>query len=102
VPFPANTGTAKSVRAGDINLDQQPDFVFSCEHADSSKSGVMWLQKIDGTWLARDISGPEGIKFDLVQLLDIDGDGDLDVLTCEERWQNRGLGLIWYENPARP
>ncbi len=44
------------------------------------------------------ISGPQGIKFDLVKLLDLDGDGDLDVLTCEER---DNLGVIWYENPLR-
>jgi hypothetical protein len=32
------------------------------------------------------------------QLLALDGDGDLDVITCEERDQ---LGVIWYENPHR-
>ena len=26
------------------------------------------------------------------------GDGDLDVLTCEEREAGRGLGVFWYEN----
>jgi hypothetical protein len=33
-----------------------------------------------------------------MQVLDLDGDGDLDVITCEEVDQ---LGVIWYENPAR-
>ena len=33
----------------------------------------------------------------LVQLFDIDRDGDLEVITCEER---DNLGLIWYENPT--
>ena len=47
---------------------------------------------------AHEISGPRGVKFDLLQLLDVDGDGDLDVLTCEER---HNLGVVWYENPAR-
>ena len=27
---------------------------------------------------------------------DVDGDGDLDILCCEERDQ---LGVFWYENP---
>lgn len=45
-----------------------------------------------------DIGGPEGVKFDLIQLEDLDADGDLDLITCEERHQ---LGVIWYENPAR-
>ncbi|MGQ9732941.1 MAG: hypothetical protein ACUVX8_16915 [Candidatus Zipacnadales bacterium] len=28
--------------------------------------------------------GADGVKYDLVQLVDLDADGDLDVLTCEE------------------
>ena len=33
-----------------------------------------------------DISGTiEGVKFDRIETIDLDGDGDLDVLTCEER-----------------
>ena len=46
-----------------------------------------------------EISGEEeGAKFDLIQTLDLDGDGDLDIVTCEER---DNLGVIWYENPTR-
>ena len=45
-----------------------------------------------------EISGGAGIKFDLVELVDLDGDEDLDVLTCEE---SANLGVIWYENPLR-
>jgi hypothetical protein len=56
----------------------------------------MWLK--GPAWDGREISGSDGIKHDLVQLLDLDGDGDLDALTCEER---KGLGVFWYENPAR-
>ena len=43
-----------------------------------------------------DIAGPQGIKFDRIELLDLDLDGDLDVMTCEER---ENLGVVWYENP---
>ena len=42
------------------------------------------------------VSGPNGIKFDQIQLLDIDSDGDMEILTTEE-WDN--LGLIYYDNP---
>ena len=52
----------------------------------------------DATWVGHPISGPQGVKFDLVQLIDLDDDGDLDVLTCEE---TDNLGVIWYENPLR-
>jgi hypothetical protein len=32
-------------------------------------------------------------------LLDLDGDAGRDVPTGEERQANRGLDLVWYENP---
>lgn len=104
VPMPAQAGTAKAIHVGDIDLDGRQDIVLTCEGADE-KSGVMWLSRKQGNpiseadWTGRDISGPEeGIKFDLIQLIDLDNDGDLDVLTCEER---DNLGVIWYENPTR-
>jgi hypothetical protein len=99
---PANSGVCKAVRAGDINGDGKLDIVFSCAAAEGGRSGVLWLSYrksvADFEWDAHEISGPEGIKYDLVELLDLDGDGDLDVLTCEER---TNLGVIWYENPTR-
>ena len=65
----------------------------------------MWLARkkgaFDGDWQAYDISGPRGIKYDRMELLDIDEDGDLDVLACEERESGKGLGLFWYENPTQ-
>ena len=97
----------KSIQAGDINLDGRPDLVLSTEHAGDGSSGIVWLEagenwKSHG-WTVHDISGPEGIKFDLNLLLDVDGDGDLDVINTEENNNARGgeggLGVIWYENP---
>ena len=70
-------------------------------HAD--RSGIVWLSYQDSptekAWKFHDISGPRGSKFDLVPVLDLDGDGDLDVITTEEKDSKRGLGVIWYENP---
>ena len=43
-----------------------------------------------------DVSGRVGVKFDLVELVDLDGDGDLDAITCEEV---DNLGVFWFENP---
>ena len=37
------------------------------------------------------------IRLDLAELVDLDADGDLDVITCEEK---ENLGVIWYENPG--
>jgi len=102
IPFPENMGTAKAVAVGDLDSDDRPDIVVSCENADPPKSGVKWMSydksPWDSDWTGHEISGPAGIKFDLVQLLDLDADGDLDVLTCEEA---HNLGILWYENPHR-
>ncbi len=43
------------------------------------------------------MSGPAGIKYDFVELIDIDKDGDLDILTSEEYNNSEtdaGLGVI--------
>ena len=101
IPFPEHTGTGKSVRIADINLDGKNDLLFSCENA-RDKYGIMWLEAVGdisrNQWQAYDIGGIEGIKFDLLQVFDLDLDGDLDVITCEE---SSNLGVIWYENPTR-
>ena len=100
VALPTGCGTGKGVAVGDIDLDGRRDIVFSCESATGDKSGVRWLGPDKGTdaFSSHEISGPLGVKFDRVELFDADADGDLDVLTCEERVN---LGVIWYENPTK-
>jgi hypothetical protein len=102
IPFPTDSGTAKAVSVGDINADGRLDLVISCEEARSSKQGVRWLEYEQspqtGSWKPHPVSGVDGIKYDLVPLVDLDQDGDLDVVTSEE---TRGLGVIWYENPLK-
>lgn len=95
ITVPALTGTAKSVRATDVDGDGRVDLVYSAEQTPKEGSGVIWLTR-DGRNV-HDISGPKGVKYDLIELIDLDGDQDLDVLTTEE---NDGLGVIWYENPG--
>lgn len=102
IRLPEGTGTTKAVDVGDIDLDGKPDLLFTCEQASQGKSGCMWLSyrnaPTDRDWNAHEISGPEGVKYDLVELLDLDRDGDLDVITCEEA---ESLGVFWYENGVR-
>ncbi len=97
IPAPAEAGCVKSVAAGDLDGNGTVDLVFSCEQADN-RPGLMWLSR-DGPgqdWTAHDIGGLPGRKFDLVRLADLDGDGDLDVITTEERTID---AVLWYENP---
>ncbi|QNN21886.1 VCBS repeat-containing protein [Planctomycetales bacterium ZRK34] len=97
IPNPFGVTWGKAVAIGRINDDRSADYVTTANiQKTPGKSAVAW---IDGeTGAVHDISGPQGIKFDRVELIDLDADGDLDVLTCEER---ANLGVIWYENPTR-
>ncbi len=103
IEVPPGTGGGKGVAVGDINRDGRQDIVLSCEGADKGKSGVIWLsyrdKVTDAKWNGHDVSGKRGIKYDRIELLDLDADGDLDILTCEEREGGKGMGVFWYENP---
>lgn len=66
-------------------------------HADSAstKQPGVWLKHATNDW--QPICDVMEAKFDRMELLDLDADGDLDVITCEER---QLLGVVWYENPG--
>jgi hypothetical protein len=106
IAFPPGTGSGKAVRVADLDLDGKLDIVLACANA-KGLHGIVWMNygksALDEVWTVHDISGLDGIKFDLIQLVDLDGDGDLDVLNSEEAaaGAGRGLGVVWYENPAR-
>ena len=104
IQFPADKyGTAKSARAAYLDGDGKIDIAVTCEHANGALSGCFYLSfdksPMDAAWKDTDIGGPVGLKYDLIELIDIDGDGDLDLFSCEERDQ---LGVFWYENPTNP
>ena len=107
IHIPESTGSAKSIEAGDVNNDGIIDLVLSTNTNGKQLAGLTW---IDGNELNKagkvtfqEISGRHNAKYDKVELLDIDLDGDLDVLICEENYgdSSEGLGVVWYENPIK-
>jgi hypothetical protein len=106
--FPDGAGTSKAVRVIDIDGDGFLDVAHSFEQAESPKEGMLWLKHpganplTDAWQTGFPIAGPEGIKYDLMQAIDLDGDGDLDLITTEENAGagSVGFGTIWHENPS--
>lgn len=100
IPYPGRLGSPKSVAIGDIDLDGTNDVVVACTNLSGWEDGMVWFAQATGPTDVppekQDLSGAQGEKFDRIELLDLDGDGDLDVLTTEEVQR---FGVIWYENP---
>lgn len=101
INLPPTTGKAKSVEVGDVNGDGHADLIISTNTYGEEVNGLIWM---DGHTLSQPnfkaIASPHNAKYDKVVLMDVDEDGDLDVLICEENFgeDSEGLGLIWYEN----
>jgi len=96
IALPRDAGIAKSVSIADVDGNGHNDLVVSTVEA-RGKQGVFWLDGTPGAnWTSHTVSGLEGTKFDRVEALDIDGDGDLDLISSEEV---EHLGVFWYENP---
>lgn len=107
IEYPDRVGGGKAVTVADVDRDGKKDLVISSEGAKDGKSGVYYLRfeksVFDTKWQRNEISGPEGIKYDLIPAFDFDQDGDLDFVTTEENNNASGgyggLGIVWYENP---
>lgn len=93
--------SGKGATIADLDNDGAQEIVYVTDNAGDGRQGVVMLRHLGSprdhdNWTFEPISGPAGVKFDLVTPVDLDGDGDLDLVTTEE---TENLGVVWYENP---
>jgi len=86
-----------AIGAGDISGDGQPDVVSSGEGpmepgATGKGGGLYWYEY--PTW-TKHVIDANGTFADDMQLVDVDGDGDLDIVVPEDSTKQ----VRWYENP---
>ena len=99
-----DVGNPRAVAVGDLDRDGAQDIALTTYNS-AGKQAVVWLSyentPLDDQWRVHAVSGADaGQKYDRLELIDLDQDGDLDLLTCEEGKSGRGIGVLWYENPC--
>ena len=131
---PIALGHSRPIRVGDVNGDGKPDLIVLQTHT----SGVIRADGAAAFWMEYEGDVPRadnwrthvikwgsgkpmklsafGEKWDQAQLVDVDGDGDLDIVAnCEEWWADedeavpywrpqvkpQAVAVVWFENRVR-
>jgi len=90
----ANSGDSKAV--GDISGDGKPDLVLG---GSTSNNALVWYQWASGDTYTKHVirTSPVFTEFSTdMQLADIDGDGDLDIVVGDGGSSNN---VMWFKNP---
>jgi len=87
----------KALNVADLDGDGKQEIVLSTEQPGDVYVLRCGKPVLDEVWSIQNIVGRGSGKYDDVDLLDLDRDGDLDILTSEEF----ELGVFWIENPRK-
>jgi len=98
-PLTRVRGRLSDVLGADLDRDGFSDVVVSFSKIQEDAAHLLWLKKPSemeaGLWNQRVISASGGPGVDRLRVVDMDQDGDLDVVGVEAP----GV-LVWYENPV--
>lgn len=111
MPTISNVGACIDSEIADLDQDGDDDIAVSFSHSED-RSGVVWLQRsgpaLSATFARGEVAGvidtDSDVKFDNLLAVDMDLDGDLDLLTSEQHVPNGngpGLGVLYFENPLQ-
>jgi len=105
---------SRALKIADINNDGSPDIIGALIHKNGKlpkdKAAIFWMENVKGKWLTNVIKWGSGFlglgkfngeKWDQIIPIDLDKDGDLDIVAnCEEFNRLRSIiSVVWFENP---